>query len=155
MNLTRRVLVVLLILAFPMVSLPLNGLAQTVKVVPKEEQAAPQPLIWHVDYPFQWVMPFPLYPGETRSPQPQKFSTSSIHSFTMSFSWNPADRGPIFVRLVYEGTLGEVYANTFSGGYGSFTVNYFPYEGIIHIFVSNLDPWYAVDIIGTVSLWYE
>jgi hypothetical protein len=134
-----------------MVSLPLNALAQTVKVVPKDGQAAPTPLIWHTDYPF-WLV---LLPGEIGSPAPQRFNTASCKSFTMWLSWRPQDRGPVYVKLVYEGTLVTIYENIFYGGYGSFTVNYFPYAGFVHIFISNLDTWYAIDINGTTSLWYE
>lgn len=94
-------------------------------------------------------------PGGMGSPSPQRFNTVSCQSFSMWLAWDPQDRGPVHVSLIYEGSLVVLYSNTFYGGYGSFTVNYFPYPGYVHIFVSNFDNLYYLNIEGTISLWYQ
>jgi hypothetical protein len=94
-------------------------------------------------------------PGGMGSPSPQRFNTVSCQSFSMWLAWDPQDRGPVHVSLIYEGSLVVLYSNTFYGGYGSFTVNYFPYPGYVHIFVSNFDNLYYLNVEGTISLWYQ
>jgi hypothetical protein len=94
-------------------------------------------------------------PGGMGSPSPQRFNTVSCQSFSMWLAWDPQDRGPVHVSLIYEGSLVVLYSNTFYGVYGSFTVNYFPYPGYVHIFVSNFDNLYYLNIEGTISLWYQ
>ena len=150
MELLKRVLVWVLTLIFALCLSPTTS-AQTNTSVLNGEKSFYKPLIWHVDYPFYLA----LLPGGMGSPSPQRFNTVSCQSFSMWLAWDPQDRGPVHVSLIYEGSLVVLYSNTFYGGYGSFTVNYFPYPGYVHIFVSNFDNLYYLNIEGTISLWYQ
>jgi len=149
-NLQKRVLAWTLSLLLVLCLSPATS-AQTKTPVLDGKPALYKPLIWHVDYPFHLA----LLPNDTGSPSPQRFNTASCQSFSMYFAWDPTYGGPVHVSLIYEGSLVVLYSNTFYGGYGSFTVNYFPYSGFVHIFVSNLDDLYYLDIEGTTSLWYQ
>ena len=131
---------------------------QQISVSPNASLEYLEPLIWHLDYPLNYLT---LYPGAQGLGGEFTYSGSYGVNYGVSvfvhwslFAPPPgATLGPILVKINYRGSTVAVLTKTFYGGVGSFT--WYPeLNRPFQVWITNLGS-YSVNAWGTVSMWFD
>ncbi|MDI6869439.1 MAG: hypothetical protein QMD88_07650 [Coprothermobacterota bacterium] len=146
------VLAILLTLATPVMA------KQQIAVPSKVSPDYLEPLIWHLDYPLNYLT---LYSGAQGLGGEFTYSGSNgvNYGVTVTVYWSlfapppGATLGPILVKINYRGSTAAVLTKTFYGDTGSFT--WYPeLNRPFQVWITNLGS-YNINAWGTVSMWFD
>lgn len=131
---------------------PVNAQAQSVDPLPKTERPRPTPMIWHLNYPLNYLT---LIAGAQGFGGLFTYSGSggvSIVAYWQLFAGGTL--GPLYMKINYAGSFKTEFQSVFYGGYGGVTSWYPQLNRPFQIWFTNLGS-YTINVSGTVSMWFN